>query len=411
MQRLVCITTAAALALMTSRDDVSEDRGEDSLARLADLSPDGVNGTGPSKMRRLHSLDALRGLDMLFIIGLDCVLRAASPLLLSEEGTQEVWRQLGHCSWEGLTLYDLIFPIFVFISGASMYCSIARAEERGVNRLMLTGKLWKRALILAFFGLLVNAWSMRDSLSWPLQLSSLRYASVLGLIGASCALAGSAVIGLRRKWCAPVLAMGILVIVWCLQTFGGNMTPEGCFNAKVDALLCPGALHSGSFDPEGPLCIISATALALLGYCAGWLSNAAISMRRQATALILMGGLCITTASQCGAIIKGIWTPAFVLAAGGVGYLLLAVFRPLCDAWGREKKLSMPLRMVGMNALFIYLLNHLPGYPQLCTEILAQAFRLFLHEPAALILTFTAQLTGSWLICFLLWKKRIFIKI
>ena len=73
----------------------------------------------------------------------------------------------------------------------------------------------------------------------------MRYASVLGLIGISCALAGSVVIGLRRKWAVPILATAILVVVWSLQAFGGDMIPEGCFNAKVDAVFCPGVLYSG----------------------------------------------------------------------------------------------------------------------------------------------------------------------
>ena len=364
-----------------------------------------------NKFRRLHSLDALRGLDMLFIIGLDSVIRSVSAFLLPDEICEEVWRQLGHCPWAGLAFYDLIFPIFVFISGASMYYSLTRSAEKGKKRLGLTGKLWKRALILAAFGCMVNAWGMRDSLSWPIRFEELRYASVLGLIGVSCALAGSILIWLRRKWAAPILAMVILLIVWCLQAFCGDMTPDGCFNARVDAVLCPGVLHSGSYDPEGPLCIASATALALLGYCAGWLSSCTLSMGRQVAVLILLGGLCIATGLQCGIVIKGIWTPAFVLVTGGVGYLLLALFRPLCDGWSRGEKLSLPLRIVGMNALFIYLINHLPGYPQLCIEALSPLFDALSTSSGRLFFVSMTQLVGSWLICYFLWRKRLFIKV
>ena len=89
------------------------------------------NMPGPLSQDRLHSLDALRGMDMLLIIGLDSLLRSVSLAFLPESLSGEVWRQLGHCSWEGLTLYDLIFPIFVFISGASMYFSLTRAAEKG----------------------------------------------------------------------------------------------------------------------------------------------------------------------------------------------------------------------------------------------------------------------------------------
>ncbi len=348
---------------------------------------------------------------MFFIMGLDSVIRSLSPLFLSENFCKEVWRQLGHCPWEGLTLYDLIFPIFVFISGASMYYSLARAAEKGRNRLELIGKLWKRALILAILGCMVNAWEMEDAFLWPIRLNALRYASVLGLIGISCALAGSAIIWSAKKRAAPTLIVVILTVVWYLQATCGDMTPAGCFNAKVDAILCPGTLHSGSYDPEGPLCIISATALALMGYCAGWLCSCAYSMRRQVAVLILLGGFCITTGLQCGVVIKGIWTPSFVLVTGGTGYLLMALSRPLCDVWSRGEQLSLPLRIVGMNALFIYLVNHLPGYPQLCSEVVCPIFKVLFGYSAGLLFTYAVQLAGSWLICYLLWRKRLFIKV
>ena len=292
-----------------------------------------------------------------------------------------------------------------------MYYSLTRAAERGKKRLSLTSKLWKRALILAAFGCMVNAWEMRDSLTCPVQFDELRYASVLGLIGISCALAGSVVIGLRRKWAVPILATAILVVVWSLQAFGGDMIPEGCFNAKVDAVFCPGVLYSGSYDPEGPLCIVSAVALVLLGYCAGWLSSCTLSMWRQAAVLILLGGFCIVIGLQCGVVIKGIWTPSFVLVTGGIAYLLLAFFRLLCDGWSRGRKLSLPLRIVGMNALFVYLINHLPGYPQLCAGVLLPIFYVLSGPSASILLASITQLGGSWLICYLLWQKGLFIKV
>ena len=369
------------------------------------------NMPGPLSQDRLHSLDALRGMDMLLIIGLDSLLRSVSLAFLPESLSGEVWRQLGHCSWEGLTLYDLIFPIFVFISGASMYFSLTRAAEKGKDRLSITGKLWKRAMILVFLGLLVNARAMWDTLPWPLQPGSLRYASVLGLIGVSCALAGTAMIWLHRKWIAPVLAGVILAGVWGMQASGGDMTAQGCFNAKVDALLCPGVLHSGCFDPEGPLCIISATALALMGYCAGWLSRSGCRMCRQVLFFSLLGGLCVAVGSPCGLVIKGIWTPAFVLIAGGIGYLLLALFRPACDAWSKGEKFSMPLRVVGMNALFIYLVTHLPGYQELLQEVVRPILSFCASGATLDILCDFLQVGGAWLICYVLWRKRIFIKV
>ena len=175
--------------------------------------------------------------------------------------------------------------------------------------------------------------------------------------------------------------------------------------------LCPGVLHSGCFDPEGPLCIISATALALMGYCAGWLSRSGCRMCRQVLFFSLLGGLCVAVGSQCGLVIKGIWTPAFVLIAGGIGYLLLALFRPACDAWSKGEKFSMPLRVVGMNALFIYLVTHLPGYQELLQEVVRPILSFCASGATLDILCDFLQVGGAWLICYVLWRKRIFIKV
>ena len=78
---------------------------------------------------RLMSLDALRGFDMFWILGADGVVTAlhklsdAAPIRLLAE-------QVDHSVWAGFTFYDLIFPLFVFITGVSMVFSISRTLEQ-----------------------------------------------------------------------------------------------------------------------------------------------------------------------------------------------------------------------------------------------------------------------------------------
>src|SRR5436190_8832505 len=79
--------------------------------------------------RRLLSLDALRGFDMFWIVGGEEIVHAlykawpATPLHLLD-------RQMDHTPWAGVTFYDLIFPLFVFIVGASLVFSLPRMIER-----------------------------------------------------------------------------------------------------------------------------------------------------------------------------------------------------------------------------------------------------------------------------------------
>src|ERR1051325_7440558 len=79
--------------------------------------------------KRLLSLDALRGFDMFWIVGGEEVVHAlykawpCAPMRLLDA-------QMDHKSWQGVTFYDLIFPLFVFIVGASLVFSIPRMIER-----------------------------------------------------------------------------------------------------------------------------------------------------------------------------------------------------------------------------------------------------------------------------------------
>ena len=352
---------------------------------------------------RYPSLDALRGLDILFIIGLDTVLRRLAGLMPEGELRHEIYRQMGHVAWEGLTLYDLIFPLFVLISGAAMYFSVSRGREIGRSRVATIARLWQRAAILIICGWLVNG-----PLLW--RLSEMRYASVLGLIGISCALAGCAALFLRRLWQIGGSALLILLAVGIAQTMGGDMTPTGCLNARVDALLCPGVLHSGSYDPEGPLCILSATALCLLGYCAGaFLSVRKHSRLRISCAMGILGALLLLIGQSCGPVIKGIWTPSFTLSAAGIGYMLLAAFHLLCDS-ARGAVWCLPLRIVGVNALFIYLVTHVLPFADIVERIFGGGIRELLPPSIAPLAHALCYLALAWTLCYALWKKNIFIK-
>lgn len=103
----------------------------------------------PTRSPRLHSLDALRGLDMLIILGLDALILLLASRNPENGFLQEAARQMTHARWEGLHLYDLVFPVFVFISGASMSFSLAKYTGTSIAPGLF--HLWKRAFGLAFW--------------------------------------------------------------------------------------------------------------------------------------------------------------------------------------------------------------------------------------------------------------------
>ncbi len=351
---------------------------------------------------RLGSLDALRGLDMLIIIGLDRLVHALSNLFPACAFWQAAREQMGHVSWEGLAAYDVVFPLFVFLAGVSMCLSLQKRRAAGASSMQLTLKLWKRAAVLVILGWLVNG-----ALEW--NLDSMRYASVLGLIGLSCAAAGSITLAVRRPWATALCAALLLAGVSGAQHWGGDMTPGGCANSRIDALLCPGVLHHGCYDPEGPLCIVSATALALMGWLAG---RCFLQPRRplwRSMALMAAGALLLFIGLQ-GDVIKNIWTPAFVLSAAGISCITLGLFHLLMEGCGL-RAWAFPLRVVGLNALFIYVLTHVIHFDELTIRVTGGSIRHLIPDPWQPVAIQASFLLLAWVLCFALYRRRLFIKI
>src|SRR5437763_3989117 len=103
--------------------------------------------------QRLMSLDALRGFDMFWIIGAEDLFHGLNKI--SNTGAfRVITGQLDHEDWEGVHFYDLIFPLFVFIVGASIVFSLSRMIDQ-VGKAATLRRVLIRSLVLYCFGLLV----------------------------------------------------------------------------------------------------------------------------------------------------------------------------------------------------------------------------------------------------------------
>ncbi len=352
---------------------------------------------------RLFSLDALRGLDMLCIAGLELLVWALALTFPSNSSLQWCAAQFRHCLWEGLTLYDCIFPLFVFLSGVSMSFSLSRGGSPA-------GRVWRllrRAALLIILGWAVNGVVTLDA--------GMRYASVLGLIGLSCLFGG--LVCLFAGWRGAAAAATLLLIaVGVCQCCYGDFTPKGCVNAYLDQLLLPGRLHNGSYDPEGVLCIVSAVGMNLLGMLSGCWLRAASGTWTRALGLLLAGAaffalgyyLLPELGYPC---VKNIWTSSFVLAAAGISMLLLALFHLLVDVMPGGALLSFPLRVVGMNALACYLITHVVDFAALTNRLLSGVCRLLLPEAWQRVALAGAFMLLIWGILLLFYRRRIFFKV
>lgn len=220
-----------------------------------------INKQAGQSSGRLHSLDALRGFDMWWIVcgegifhglagaikekyglvqsTLDWQIRGEAPMNLLERSLIGISNQLHHSLWNGFTFYDLIFPLFIFIAGVSMPYSMGKQlDKAGTNktaaRQAILRSLFKRTIILLLLGMLVNG---------ALQLNGYeqtRFASVLGRIALGCF--GGALIYLYVPGKKIVYWItGILLAYWALLYLipvpgygAGVITPEGNITAWFD---------------------------------------------------------------------------------------------------------------------------------------------------------------------------------
>lgn len=105
--------------------------------------------------QRLLSLDALRGFDMLFIMGFSGLVASLCALWPGASPTPSPG-SMGHAAWDGLTHHDTIFPLFLFIAGVSFPFSLAKQRANGLGERAILGKVIRRGVTLVVLGLVYN---------------------------------------------------------------------------------------------------------------------------------------------------------------------------------------------------------------------------------------------------------------
>ena len=93
------------------------------------------------KNDRLLSLDVLRGADLFMLVALQPVLRSLVLALNNETLNGTLLAQLDHAPWEGFRAWDLVMPLFLFMSGVTMPFSLPKYLKQNNNL-----KVWKRVL-------------------------------------------------------------------------------------------------------------------------------------------------------------------------------------------------------------------------------------------------------------------------
>jgi predicted acyltransferase len=372
---------------------------------------------------RLICLDIFRGLAV------------AGMILVDNPGSDEkVYWPIAHAEWNGWTPADFIFPAFLFLVGVSMVFSFAKRREKGDSRRRIMVHVFVRSLLLIAIGLFANA-----SPFIGVDFNALRFEGVTQRI-ALCYFA-AAILELWTDRRGQIIAIAACLLgYWALLRFvpvpglgvpGRDipfMDPNRNLTAWLDRKLFMGHLFDGTRDPEGILSTIPALATTLLGVLTGhWLR----SRKTEATKVIamLLTGICGLVAGEVWniwfPINKNLWTSSFVLFSAGFALVFLALLYWALEIKSWRGAWTVPILVFGMNAIAGFVADSLvygPGYT--FTVKHADGTTLSWHDAAqAKLVSFGASPPNAsliyswgavlfcWILLWLLWRRRIFLKV
>jgi predicted acyltransferase len=328
--------------------------------------------------------------------------------------------QFTHPDWNGFHVYDLIFPLFLFMAGVSTPFSVGRELEKGKSRNQLLMRVIKRTIILILLGFLVNN---------GLQLrpiAEFRFPSVLGRIGIAYMFANIIYL-YAKEWAQVFWFFFFIVGYYLLLKFTsapgfhpGDLTPEGNFASYVDRTILPGRLYVpfpdgrlNMHDPEGLFSTIPAISTGLLGILAGLtLKNKTLSQNAKTLRLAIAGVIFLIVAQIWNfdfPINKNLWSSSFVMHVGGLSLLLMALFYYVIDVLGYQKW-AFFFKVIGMNSILIYISGHFIKW-NYTNEGFFKWLGQLAGEPYGAVLMAITFVLVKWVFLYYLYQKKTFLRV
>jgi predicted acyltransferase len=104
---------------------------------------------------RLASLDILRGFDLFLLVFFQPVFVALARQM-NMSFLDSILYQFDHEVWEGFRFWDLVMPLFLFMTGASMPFSLSKYIGTTGSYWPVYRRILKRVFLLFIFGMIVQ---------------------------------------------------------------------------------------------------------------------------------------------------------------------------------------------------------------------------------------------------------------
>ncbi|MBR5469072.1 MAG: DUF5009 domain-containing protein [Paludibacteraceae bacterium] len=370
------------------------------------------------KAERLNSLDILRGFDLFLLVGLQ-------PILWRLCETPQTWfghllkTQLDHATWQGFHFWDIVMPLFLFMSGITIPFAFAKYRNKTTKK---DSQLWIK-ITKRFFLLFLLGWIVQGNLlAFDIQKFRI-FSNTLQAIAVGYLIATICYLFLKTHW-QIILATTFLSSYWIVfATFGNNdYSPLGNIACQIDNSVLTyfkdGVIwnngqwtFSKDYTYTWILSSLNFCVTVMLGTFAGILLKSSYTSKNKLKTLTAIGislviiGLII---SPYHPIIKRLWTSSMTLFSGGICFLLMALFYYMVDI-KKWIKLFSWLKIYGMNSIVAYVLYETINFRSIGHSIFYGTEQFLGQYYFALIeLTQVGIVFG---ILLLLYRNKIFIKI
>lgn len=353
---------------------------------------------------------------MFLLLGLGPVVKKICELC--PDSTAWFSHQFHHVDWEGFALWDIIMPLFLFMSGITIPFSMAAYRD---GRARPDRKFYLK-LLRRFFLLFLLGWIVQGNLlefSWK---DFHPYANTLQAIAVGYVVTALLFVYLKPRW-QIVAGVVLFAAYWiAFACTGMNLDPQENIAMVVDKTVLgshrdgirwalDGSWRFGkSYQYTWILSSLNFAVSVLLGCFAGQLlKSGRHTPSRRALQVALVGAALVAVGlaiSPIFPIIKKIWSSSMTLFSGGICFLLTAFTYYIVDVRGHHKGADW-LKIYGMNAITAYCVGKVVSFTSVSESLLHGLGGLGCY-PVIITFADAAILFG---ILALMYKNKVFLKV
>lgn len=372
--------------------------------------------------QRLESLDVLRGFDLFCLVALGKIVHK-----LSEATQAPVFDSIlpcfNHVHWEGFSSWDLVMPLFMFMSGITIPFALSRYKESS-DKSLVYKRIAKRIILLWIFGMMCQGNLLALDPNRIYLYSNTLQAIAMGYLI-------SALFFLHTKIRTQIIGAIILLLgYWMVMEFiiignygSGNYSPDGNLAEWIDRVVL-GRFRDGASLVNGEVVfsegyrytwILSSLTFgvtAMSGTFAGYILKYKEWMpQKKLTYLFIIGASMVAMGWIWGIwhpVIKKIWTSSMVLVSSGYCFLLMALFYYIIDYKGYRKYTGW-LKVYGMNSIMAYMLSQCINFTSVSQSIF-RGLEQYIGSYYPLLITLS-NIAIIYTILWWMYKKKIFLRV